>query len=511
MRQVTRIVSWGLMLVAAVCASADRADADAIRGYDRVVDLGQQEFLDVTLHPHFGPDGTVVAFKPPSGGSYHFDAILDPSSFGRTLTYTLQRDGAPTNLLPASLLGPGVNFSGPNAAGHVAGFLTRGDAASFYFDPQAGQVTWLGSLPGAVQKPQVYGINGSDQMVGEQDGKAIFYATPSSEPVELASLLPKDTGWKFYYASDINDRGEILGYGIDPSGLAADFKLEAAVPEPTALAMLALAGVVLVARSRARRHKRLTRIVSWGLMLVAALSTLAIRAEAEAIISYNKLIDVGQRSNGTLTEQPSIDESGHVTEIRPATAGDYTLGTVFDPYRYGVSVSQFLHRTGSDVNLLTPALQDSGAFVIVGLNASGHLVGSGRDGQPFYFSPETGQILQIKPLPGSIHGGSVFAINNLDQIVGESDGKATFYSSPTAEPVELSKMLSTASGWKLLQATGINDRGEIVGFGFSPASKESDFMLEPSPVPEPTALVAFALAGGVLATRSLAKRYGSPS
>jgi len=249
MRRFARVLSSSLMLAAASCALADRAEADAIRGYDRVLDLGQQEFLDVTLHPHFGPDGTVVAFKPPSGGSYHFDAILDPSSFGRTLTYTLQRVGDPTNLLPASLLGPSVNFSGPNAAGHVAGFLTRGDAAPFYFDPQAGKVTWLGSLPGAVQKPQVYGINGSDQMVGEQDSKAIFYATPSSEPVELASLLPKDTGWKFELATDINDRGQILGVGLDPAGRLADFKLEpAAVPEPTALAMLALAGVVLVAR-----------------------------------------------------------------------------------------------------------------------------------------------------------------------------------------------------------------------------------------------------------------------
>ena len=256
MRQVTRIVSWGLMLVAAVSASADRADADAIRGYDRVVDLGQQEFLDVTLHPHFGPDGTVVAFKPPSGGSYHFDAILDPSSFGRTRTYTLQRDGDPTNLLPASLLGPSVSFSGPNAAGHVAGFLTRGDAAPFYFDPQAGQVTWLGSLAGAAQKPQVYGINGSDQMVGEQDSKAIFYASPLAEPIELSKLLTTSSGWRFIQATGINDRGEIVGYGVSPASKASDFKLESSpVPEPTALSALIIAGAALAARSLARQLK----------------------------------------------------------------------------------------------------------------------------------------------------------------------------------------------------------------------------------------------------------------
>jgi len=253
--------------------------------------------------------------------------------------------------------------------------------------------------------------------------------------------------------------------------------------------------------------RQLARVLSSSLMFFAAMSASADRAEANAIIGYDKIIDVGPRSNGTNTQFPGIGQDGKVFDVRPATAGDYTLGTVFDPYQFGRSVSQFLHRTGSDVNLLTPALQDSGAFVIDGLNASGHLVGSGRDGQPFYFSPETGQILQIKPLPGSNHGGSVFAINNLDQIVGESDGKATFYSSPTAEPVELSKMLSTASGWELLQATGINDRGEIVGYGFSPASKESDFMLEPSQVPEPTALVTLLMAGWALVVRSRARRH----
>ncbi len=254
--------------------------------------------------------------------------------------------------------------------------------------------------------------------------------------------------------------------------------------------------------------RQLARVLSSSLMFFAAVSASADRAEANAIIGYDKLIDVGQRSNGTLTQFPGIGQDGKVLDVRPATAGDYTLGTVFDPYQFGKSVSQFLHRAGSDSNLLTPALQDTGAYQIQGLNALGHIVGSspGTGGQQFYFSPETGQFLWLKPLPGSIHGTLVYGINNLDQIVGESDDKATFYSSPTAEPVELSKMLSTASGWNLFRATGINDRGEVVGFGAKDL-KTSDFMLEPSPVPEPTGLVVFALAGAALAARSLAGRH----
>ncbi len=510
MRQVTRIVSWGLMLVAALSTLAIRAEAEAIISYNKVIDVGQRSNGTLTEQPSIDESGHVTEIRPSIAGDYTLGTVFDPYQYGVSVSQFLHRTGSDANLLTPALQDSGAFvIVGLNASGHLVG--SGRDGQPFYFSSETGQILQLKPLSGSIHGGSVFAINNLDQIVGESDGKATFYSSPTAEPVELSKLLTTTSGWNLLQATGINDRGEIVGFGAKDLK-TSDFMLEPSpVPEPTALVAFALAGGALAVRSRARRHKRLTRIVSWGLMLVAALSTLAIRAEAEAIISYNKVIDVGQRSNGTLTEQPSIDESGHVTEIRPSIAGDYTLGTVFDPYQYGVSVSQFLHRTGSDANLLTPALQDSGAFVIVGLNASGHLVGSGRDGPPFYFSPETGQILQIKPLPGSIHGGSVFAINNLDQIVGESDGKATFYSSPTAEPVELSKMLSTASGWDLLQATGINDRGEIVGYGISPASKESDFMLEPSQVPEPTALVTFALAGGVLATRSLAKRYGSPS
>ena len=96
-------------------------------------------------------------------------------------------------------------------------------------------------------------------MVGGQSSKAIYYASPTSEPVELASLLPKGTGWKFLDATDINDRGEIIGYGVNPAGKLVDFKLEPSaspVPEPTTLALFAMSGVMLACSRLGRRFPR---------------------------------------------------------------------------------------------------------------------------------------------------------------------------------------------------------------------------------------------------------------
>jgi len=260
--------------------------------------------------------------------------------------------------------------------------------------------------------------------------------------------------------------------------------------------------------------RQLARVLSSSLMFFAAVSASADRADANAIIGYDKIIDVGQRSNATYTPTPAIDDKGNVTDFAPATVGDYTSGTVFnsDSGHQGEAISQFLHRAGSDENLLTPALQNPGAYDIQALNASGHIVGSsyGSDAHAFYYAPETGQLLRLKSLPGATERPVVFAINGQDQFVGEQDSKAIFYASPLAEPIELSKLLTTSSGWRFIQATGINDRGEIVGYGVSPASKASDFKLESSPVPEPTALSALIIAGAALAARSLARQLKIP-
>lgn len=162
--------------------------------------------------------------------------------------------GDSTNLLPESLSHGGVSFEEVNASGHVLGYLLGGRSGAFDFSPETGQVTWLKSLPGATGLLEVYSMNASDQIVGYQDGKAVYFASPTSEPVELSQMLANQSGWNFSIATGINDLGEIVGLGTDPSGTFRAFRLEPSpVPEPTASAILSLAGVALVVRSLAKR------------------------------------------------------------------------------------------------------------------------------------------------------------------------------------------------------------------------------------------------------------------
>ncbi len=65
------------------------------------------------------------------------------------------------------------------------------------------------------------------------------------------------------------------------------------------------------------------------------------------------------------------------------------------------------------------------------------------------------------------------------------------------------------SGWTLESATAINDKGQILGYGFGPDGRRDTFLLtptsEPPPiapqVPEPSTLVFFALAAAGMAVR----------
>ena len=88
-----------------------------------------------------------------------------------------------------------------------------------------------------------YAINGLGQVVGEAniDGigtNATFYMTKYSEALLLSSLVEKLGGWSLIRATDINDAGEIIGYGNDLNKPDSDYRVfklvpVAPVPEPS--------------------------------------------------------------------------------------------------------------------------------------------------------------------------------------------------------------------------------------------------------------------------------------
>ena len=247
-----------LALVAAPLGAAGAARADAIRSYDRVVDMGKQANPAnpyYTYYPRIDQSGKLVD-STNGYGDYRVDKILDsdPTKYpGHFLGTALYKGSDPTNLLPTALNGAGTTVQSPNISGHVVGILA-GTGGAFFFAPGSTQPTWLKSLPGETQPVGAYALNDRDQIVGQQDGKAIFYASPTSEPVELSKLLTTTSGWRFDQATGINNQGQIVGYGVNPHGMEADFLLNpSSVPEPGTLAVFALAGLALAARSVVHR------------------------------------------------------------------------------------------------------------------------------------------------------------------------------------------------------------------------------------------------------------------
>ena len=255
--------------------------------------------------------------------------------------------------------------------------------------------------------------------------------------------------------------------------------------------------------------KDILRLAVVALVILA--SDLAKPARGSGITTQYSLTPV--ETNGLpWHSQPGIDEQGKLGAFPRTTQGPYTLNAVYDPNYQGRIVEMVLRKDGSETNLLPDFLRSPLTGGIDGFNAEGILIGHlpyiNGVGQPFYLDVKSGQLHDLKPLPGvALLNRAVFAINDLGQIVGAQGGKAILYTSPDAVPVELSKLLANKTDWNLYQATGINNRGEIAGYGTQLGVATTYFKLTPvEPVPEPSSIALFAVIGGTLAYLSAKAR-----
>jgi len=163
----------------------------------------------------------------------------------------------------------------------------------------------------------------------------------------------------------------------------------------------------------------------------------------------------------------------------------------------------FLYNSGS----ATPTMIDLGTLpggshsVANGINAGGQIVGYGDNatyGQvAFLYSGGT-----MSPL-GTLGGGDSWAnaINDSGQVVGASNltgnaaSHAFLYSGGVMTDLNTMIVGPSSVGWQLEEATGINNEGQIVGYGlYSPrpyAYYTQAFLLTPTAVPEPISMILF--------------------
>ena len=100
------------------------------------------------------------------------------------------------------------------------------------------------------------GINNEGQVVGQSnssfpDSAAFLYS--GGAMLDLNSMISPSSGWQLTTATAINDNGQIVGYGTNPSGQTDAFLLTP-TPEPSAFVLLAVGAVALIGYRWRRRR-----------------------------------------------------------------------------------------------------------------------------------------------------------------------------------------------------------------------------------------------------------------
>lgn len=144
-----------------------------------------------------------------------------------------------------------------NLHGEVAGYSTTADGAThaFLYDADREDAMLdMGTLGGG--NSYALGINDYGQAVGYSQGTEGDYCAflyRNAEMLDLMDFLPEGSGWDtLVQAFDINNQGDILGYGIIDGERHLFVMSATAVPVPAAAWLLGsgLAGIILMRRRR---------------------------------------------------------------------------------------------------------------------------------------------------------------------------------------------------------------------------------------------------------------------
>ena len=129
------------------------------------------------------------------------------------------------------------------------------------------------------------------------------------------------------------------------------------------------------------------------------------------------------------------------------------------------------------------------------------LAGQQLTGDAYMFNASTGKMIDLGTLGGTF--GAASSINDSNQIVGMSTTASGAYHAflyDGTSMIDLNSLLPAGSGWTLVNATGINNNGDIVGLGLYNGTYEG-FVLTPAPEPTGLALLSLSAVIGLSLTR----------
>lgn len=183
------------------------------------------------------------------------------------------------------------------------------------------------------------------------------------------------------------------------------------------------------------------------------------------LYTTNRTIDLGT-FGGKQSDAIAINDAGVV------------VGHLYTQYHDGEKRAVIYHG-GKTIEIGTFG---GNVSIAVAINTSGQVVGHaklpGGDERAFLFSH--GKMKNLGTLPGGTQSFA-YAIDDRERVVGASDAKdsplrAFIYSDGVMQ--DLNKLIPSDSGWLLTEAKGINESGQIVGYGFLDGERRA-FLLTP--------------------------------
>jgi probable HAF family extracellular repeat protein len=132
-------------------------------------------------------------------------------------------------------------------------------------------------------------------------------------------------------------------------------------------------------------------------------------------------------------------------------------------------VGSYIGEDGPQAFLWTEAsgVEDLGGGSANAINPIGNVVGENSANHAFVWSKRDG-MQDLGTLPGDTYSGAL-AINLWGMVVGRSDSNTAaraFLWTPWTGMQDLNTLIPADSGWNLIQATGVNVLGQIVGDGY---------------------------------------------